>query len=394
VCAWTETLCVDIADTLSKNISMQTLIYEELVESRLVSLVVNDQEESTKEPSGAQESEEVLEDGTIKSKLSTPYGTGLLVNERITQFQGVDGSSSLVSIDTIQLDHGATLYAPRANEETPDPPKGNDEGLNQASPRKIITRQTYLELFIPALKARCVASHCLQQHIPDVMSMLSSLTGKEQVSALLASLEDSRHLSSKASLDEDLAFAFQEAMFNEWGDGVEEVEAALNLPGGNLPSTSSRGSSKMFFLTQEAGANKAIIHVLSPLYLDLDSKTHRLIEWERRKFSEPLLFERMMDVSEKFLVSEAEDGEKIDPNVWRISSESGNKVALYCTSFASVMVSILNTMLMLSRDQFNRHKHVLFPALCSLITVQSDEIRRLVREVLAHQVSHLIGIES
>jgi hypothetical protein len=124
VCAWTETLCVDIADTLSKNISMQTLIYEELVESRLVSLVVNDQEESTKEPSGAQESEEVLEDATIKSKMSTPYGTGLLVNERITQFQGVDGSSSLVSIDTIQLDHGATLYAPRANEETPDPPKG------------------------------------------------------------------------------------------------------------------------------------------------------------------------------------------------------------------------------------------------------------------------------
>lgn len=150
----------------------------------------------------------------------------------------------------------------------------------------------------------------------------------------------------------------------------------------------------MFFLTQEAGANKAIIHVLSSLYLDLDSKTHRLVEWERQTFSEPLLFERMMDVSEKFLKSEQDDGEKIDPNVWRISSESGKKVALYCTSFASVMVSILNTMLMLSRVQFNRHKHVLFPALCSLITVQSDEIRHLVREVLAHQVSPLIGIQS
>ena len=61
-------------------------------------------------------------------------------------------------------------------------------------------------------------------------------------------------------------------------------------------------------------------------------------------------------------------------------------------SLANVVVSILNTLLDLRIEQFSQHKEVLFPILCALIKVQSEEIRCLVHDVFAQQVAALIGI--
>jgi len=212
---------------------------------------------------------------------------------------------------------------------------------------------------------------------------------------MLEALEHSRQMSRKASLDEDLAHAFQEALFSEWGDGVEEVEAALSSMG----KFNHRGGSEMFFLTQQAGSNKATIHLLSLLFLNnLRNKESEKLdnaivkEWDREGHAQPLLLERMMDVLENFLISEEKDGTLIDPNVWRMSSESGGKVAVYCTSFAVVVVEILNTIIMFSTDQFARHKNVIFPVLCSLVKVQSDEIRGLIYTILSKQVAPLIDV--
>ena len=219
-----------------------------------------------------------------------------------------------------------------------------------------------------------------------MMDALLQLIEKEEVSAILKALEQSRLISCKASLDEDLAHAFQETMLIEWGGGVEDFDAALTKFGGK----NQRGGSGMFFLTQEAGSNRAIIHILRLLYCDNELRSVR--QWDKKAFAEPLLLERMMDVLENFLESEERDGDKIDPNIWRVSSESGGKIAIYCTSFANVVVSILNTLLDLRIEQFSQHKEVLFPILCALIKVQSEEIRCLVHDVFAQQVAALIGI--
>ena len=249
-----------------------------------------------------------------------------------------------------------------------------------------MARATLWENFVPSLKVRCVAAYCLQQSLFDFLPLIVPLAGQDVVASLLDSLNESRILSCEASLDEDLALAFQEAMFSEWGDGVEEVEEALSA--GRL---SSRSGSAMFFLTQESSATNSIMHMLSILYQS-KGESDGFCDWDREKFAEPFLLERMMDVLWKFLQSERRDGHLIDPNIWRISSESGGKLAIYCTSFAVVVVSILNTMLSISREQFARHKQQFFPVLCSLVRVQSDEIRNLVGRVLAEQIAPLLDV--
>ena len=69
-----------------------------------------------------------------------------------------------------------------------------------------------------------------------------------------------------------------------------------------------------------------------------------------------------MDVLSKFLESEEKNGHLIDPNIWRNASESGGKLAIYCTSFAVVVVSILNCMLSMTPEQFARHKQHFYPS--------------------------------
>jgi hypothetical protein len=194
-------------------------------------------------------------------------------------------------------------------------------------------------------------------------------------------------MSCKANLDEDLSLAFQEAMFSQWGDGVEEVEEVLST--GRLLNQST---SATFFLAQESGATNNVIHILSLLYQSgaLEDSSDPDLE----RFAEPLLLERMVYVLNKFLESESQEGRLIDPNLWRNVSKGGDKIAIYCTSFAVVVISILEIMLSITSEQFARHKQHFFPLLCSLVRVQSDEIRQLVGLVLEQKISPLLGVTS
>ena len=112
--------------------------------------------------------------------------------------------------------------------------------------------------------------------------------------------------------------------------------------------------------------------------------------WDAEAYSEPLLMESVVEVLNEFLTSEENDRTSIDPNVWRSASESGGQVAFYCTSFAGVVVIILEMILKLEVEKFSRHKQTFFPVLCSLVRVQSGEIRHLVSEIFCDQIGPMI----
>ena len=96
----------------------------------------------------------------------------------------------------------------------------------------------------------------------------------------------------------------------------------------------------------------------------------------------------------KFAESEANERHRIDPNMMRNASESGIKVALYCTSFASVVVCLLEAMLSFDREHFERQKNIFFEMICRLITVQSDEIRELVQKILLTKFGPMLGVDN
>lgn len=243
---------------------------------------------------------------------------------------------------------------------------------------------------LPVLKTRCIASHCLQQSLSMYLERFAVLAAEEEISCLLDAFNQSRFASSVARKDEDLAHAFQEAFINQFGegDGVEEVEAALQ---GTSGGSGHRGSSQIFFLTQEASATKALIILLSLLYCGRDSDKDEVKDlWDAEAYSEPLLMESVVEVLNEFLTSEENDRTSIDPNVWRSASESGGQVAFYCTSFAGVVVIILEMILKLEVEKFSRHKQTFFPVLCSLVRVQSGEIRHLVSEIFCDQIGPMI----
>lgn len=262
--------------------------------------------------------------------------------------------------------------------------EGSDSG-----DKKVARNTDYLGM-LPMLKIRCIALHCLQQCMSTFVDQLAARATEDEISCLLDTLNRSRLASSIARTDEDLAHAFHEAFINQWGesDGVEEVEAALQSASGGI---SHRGSSHIFFLTQEASATKAVILLLTSLYCKHDSfRDEESTRWDAEAFSEPLLLERMMDVLTQFVASEQKDGQFIDPNVWRSVNESGGQVAYYCTSFAGVVVDILETIFDMEEEKFHRHKALLFPVLCSLVCVQSVEIRQLVANTFRKQIGPII----
>lgn len=191
----------------------------------------------------------------------------------------------------------------------------------------------------------------------------------------------------KAGSDEDVSTAFQEALLSDWGDGVAEVEEALE----SAARLSHLHGSGMFFFAQEAGATNAMVRTLSFLYTGDGSSESN--SWDAEAFSEPHLLKIIVEVTQKFLESEEREGHLIDPNVWRNATESGGKVALYCTCFAYVVVGMLKTIRSLKSDQFAKHKQKLFPLLCELVRVQSEEIRKLVFEINARQVAPMIGVD-
>lgn len=257
----------------------------------------------------------------------------------------------------------------------------------KGSPNSKGHAKNYLDL-LPPLKIRCIASHCLQKYLSPV-SDLPIFTQESQASSVLDALVESRTLACTARDNGDLAHAFQEACFDQWGVSVDQVDSAL------LRSNSQgwhRGSCPMFFLTQEAGASKSEILLLSYLYR---SKPQDLINsqgWGNVTFAEPLLIDRMNEILAKFLSSEQKDGSNIDANIWRNANESGCQLAYYCTSYVGVVINILETILNLDADKFARHKEALFPLICSLVCSQSDEIRHLVSDIFRSHVGPLIGI--
>lgn len=237
----------------------------------------------------------------------------------------------------------------------------------------------------------------------------------------------------KANRDQDLAHAFKEAMRSEWDDPVEEVERALAAMG---QSSSMRdlggggdcyGGGEMFFLTQEAGANRAMIHLLVLLYtgtggsastntatngdnldtlkyepasetrkkqqdeVNVNQESKFVENWDRESFAEKKLLIQMMDVLKRFLHSEMTEGHSLDVNVWRSHTDGATKVPMYCTSFVGVVSSVLHGFLAFSNEQFGRHIGVIYPVLCDLVRVQSEEVRQLVREVLLMKVRCLLG---
>ena len=149
----------------------------------------------------------------------------------------------------------------------------------------------------------------------------------------------------------------------------------------------------MFFLTQSAGATNASIQILTALY-EHEGKTGAEVEWDKAKFAAPYLLELMKDVLVKFIESEARERHRIDPNVWRNATESGVKIAVYCTSFASVVVVLLKAMLAFDQYHIERNKHGFFSIVCRLIRVQNDEIRQLVQRILMEKFAPLLGVEN
>lgn len=210
---------------------------------------------------------------------------------------------------------------------------------------------------------------------------------KDGALKVLQALKMSRHISEQAVQKEELKIIFQEAIFAEWGGGVEEVEMALS----NVARMSHLHGSDMFFLTQEAGATKATIQMLGMLYQRRAGEDRP--NWDTAAFAESHLLGTMKEALRKFQDSEERDGHLIDPNVWRNTSESGGKVALYCTSFADVVVSILSIINSLDHEKFRKHSKDFFPIVCTLVRAESGQIRNLVQRILSKQVAPMLDID-
>lgn len=231
---------------------------------------------------------------------------------------------------------------------------------------------------------RCVAAYLLHEGLLEILENHIDNASQGVALSLLDSLNDSRNLADEAVKDSDVATAFQESIVSDWGDGVAAVEQAF----ASAKRLSHVQGSPMFFLAQEASATRAILRMLSLLHSGKYSKS-----WDGKGFAEQPLIEMISQSMQKFLDSEERDGHLIDPNVWRNASESGGKVALYCTSFAAAVVDILKYIESLRFDQFQKHKKVFFPLLCNLVRVQSEEIRHFVQLILAKHVGHAIGVD-
>lgn len=403
---WLNALCKNLGDTLSYSAELEGKLYAEY---KRVAYVKMGQEPPEEEPFEEENLVPLVPVTKVEKSpisVSTPYGDGVIIHQRVDKYL-----TSSIEIDVVRLDSGATLYGPKVVSETqvdaiardaqndtilqnkdkaPEMVNVEVEEVVQegASGPDLSPRASNLQQFISPLRVRCTAAYCLQKCFLDFLDLLSTNCGKEEVSALLNALEKSRRVASKASVDKDLSASFEEAILVEWGDKVEDTKKAFSSDGG----VGHLRRSEMFFLTQEASANNILIHFLALLYCPREDES--VNQWDTVSFSEPLLIERITDVLQKFIESEREDGHRIDPNVWRAASESGGTFAVHCTSFAVVVVNILNTMMRFSDSQFDGQKGRIFPILCSLITIHSSEIRDLVAGVMKRKVSVLLGINN
>ncbi len=220
IAAWSTLFAKDMASTLSSVVVIETGITEELLRLKLESIGISRDDEEEEEPIDKAEEGE----STMNTIVETPFGAGKIIEQRTDTYSNGGGGSIAVTTDVVQLASGATLYRPSSPGSMKfQEARAAENGVSANGTHKE-ARESLWEQFIPALKVQCVAAYCLQ-------------------------------------LDQDLSLAFQEAMFSEWGDGVEEVEEALQVG-----RSSNQSSSATFFLTQEAGATNNSIHILSLLY--------------------------------------------------------------------------------------------------------------------------------
>jgi hypothetical protein len=262
----------------------------------------------------------------------------------------------------------------------------------------IATLPEIFERFVPAFKVRCVAACLLQQLLRQTLPLLLDHLNEDDFKTILGALNASRDFASRANDDEDMRHAFKELYQMQIGGTVEEVEAriAANSDAGK----GNTGGSESFFVMQEAGANRVMVDLLSTLYyFGLESSESNAnaeslsISSKYERFAEPLLLERMGDVLTKFLDSDQKEALVLDPSIWRKPSEHYGSIPLYCTAFCGVIVVFLETTQKMTTEQFTRNKDFLYPILCSLVQVQSNEVRRLVSDILFTQVSPLLSIE-
>lgn len=377
--AWTSLLFKLYCDILGCSLNIEDSTKQELLESK---------EKAFLGKHGNDNNDDFDDLDKEEIEIDTPYGSGRLIDTVVR---------SGTHIEVIHLHFGATLYrpaAPRLEANTAIPSEVSGKLLlsfistptaatkirNLTLSLPIVPEAHWVQL-VPILKVRCVAAHCLQQSLVDILRDLISYAAKEDLSVLLNVLNQSRRVAANAVGDDDIATAFQEVLLKDWGDGIQMAEEVMETKA----RLSLLHSSATFFLSQEAGATKAVINLLSLLYFSNDA--------DITSFAEPQLVSLMEEILDKFLASESKDGHMIDMNAWRNASESGGKLPLYCTMFASVVIDILRTIFSMEEDQFERHKQTLFPAICSLVRVHSDEIRRIVQEILIVQVAPKIGVE-
>ena len=427
VVMWLGFLCQNLAESLEHNIELETELHEsvsrEIKEMDQVLLKEQNHLNSEDEDdiSFGMNSED--DDDISFGLLDTLYGSGTLEGQRTDEYD-----DCTVTISIIKLECGATLYSQldtdtsenledmenelsslvKLHKDTVDEGKiyfrinsrryqmtdfltlpflflvrkvASSDTNNSEAPKTAILRK-----YILPIRVRCTSIYCLQQSFFQFLHLFSANCTQAEISILLDAVELSRAAAEKASIDKNLSTYFLEAMRRERRGEVEEPQDSYNSDSG----LGHLGSCEMFFLTQEASANNILVRLLSLLYCPREGNVTNA--WDTVAFSEPLLLSRMTDVLQKFIVSEREDGRKLDPNVWRAVSESGTKFAIHCTSFAAVVVNILYTILEFSDEQFARQKGTLFPVLCQLISVQSEEIRMLVSKILQTKISFLLGI--
>ena len=357
---WSNSFATYYSELLAEALDIESRVRTRLLNDKLAAYRLSNAEETE---SGIQQYEKI--------DIHTPYGRGLVVDRRVDDYDE-DGE---VTVDVVSMNYGTLYFANGRNV---------DDGLPDAD------ALTWVKL-VPVLKTRCIAAHLLHRAFIGIgfEGLLVPLLAQNVASDLLNTLNRSREFSDDAVENDDIAHAFQEATYSEWGLEEDLGEEALV----NVAKLSQTRGSSMFFLTQSSGATNASIQILTALY-EFEGESGAGVEWDKTKFAAPYLLDLMKDVLVKFIESEARERHRIDPNVWRNAAESGIKIAVYCTSFASVVVVLLKAMLAFDQSHIERNKQDFFTTVCRLIRVQNDEIRQLVQRILMEKFAPLLGVEN
>jgi hypothetical protein len=389
---WANEMVGFYAEVLQKNLEVEQEMMDMLLDAKFRALNTSSSDSTQSNGGGA-----LVAKGL---RVKTDFGVGTLQDKR--SIADVDGKKMV--LETIQLEYGILFRPKFETVRTPRTPRLSVETFAKLDSKFSSPDSPEWMKLLPALKLRCAAAHYLQQILLSLREEeLIGFISKETISDLLKTLNISREFAEDAVKNEDIAHAFQEAMLSDWGlnEDVMGEEALVNIARLN----NTQGSA-MFFLTQTAGATNGVIRFLSALYdHNHDEILHNNssnstngagggeeLQWDRRIFAGQYLSGIMRDIFFKFAESESKEGHKVDPNVWRNTNESGVKVAIYCTSFASVVVGLLHAMLSFEPSLIERNKAAFFPMVCELVGVQSEEIRKLVRRVLTEKFGPLLGL--